>query len=483
MGLLQGIKKVTEHKDIYANDEMYQSIDMWNDLYKGYHKEIHDVSYHTIEEGKQTRRMMSLNMPKVVSEEMASLVFNEKCEINISNKKVSKFVEGVLKDNKFNKLFQDYLEFGFALGGMVIKPYEKDGKVKLSFVTADCFIPVSYGNEGVIEAVFVNEWRKGKAKYTHLEWHLWENGIYTIKNEVYKSENGTDDLGVKISLKSVFPKLKEVVPIKNLSKTLFSHFKPNIANNIDTQSPLGISVFGNSLDTLKMIDTMFDSFHREFKLGKKRIAVSANAIKTIVDSQTGEVKRYFDSNDEAYESFPFDEMDTDTVKDIKVELRVDEHESAINAALNLFAMQTGFSPGTFVFDGQSMKTATEVVSEQSKTFKTKKSHETIIESGLQELIHSIVEIGQLYNIYKGTEDFEVTVAFDDSVAEDKTAEMTRLSQELSQNMIPKKRAIMKYYGLSETEAKQWMQEINEENATATAESVNFFGTQGQGSDE
>src|SRR5690625_6305264 len=110
-------------------------------------------------------------------------------------------------------------------------------------------------------------------------------------------------------------------------------------------------------------------------------------------------------------------MDVTYIHYINVELRVEEHISAINALLNLYAMQTGFSSGTFTFDGQSMKTATEVISEQSKTFKSKKSHEIIIESALQELIHTIIELADLYGIHNATKDYEIKVSLDDSIVD------------------------------------------------------------------
>src|SRR5699024_2247424 len=146
-----------------------------------------------------------------------------------------------LKNNKFNKKFQDYLEYSFAMGGMVIKPYVEDEQVKLSFVTADCFIPISWSNETIREGLFINETQKGKKKYTLLEWHLWIDGTYTIKNELYESETG-NDLGTKISLSRLYPDLDEETKINNVDKPLFVYFKPNTANNIDIQSPLGISL-------------------------------------------------------------------------------------------------------------------------------------------------------------------------------------------------------------------------------------------------
>ncbi|WP_077623832.1 phage portal protein [Sediminibacillus massiliensis] len=479
LNIIKGINSLENHKDIYMNEEMYQKIDDWKALYKGYHEEIHTIKYHTVGKGQQTRRMQTLNMPKVISEEMASLVFNEKCEISIGDEGLKKDINDVFKKNKFYKKFQDYLEYNFAHGGMVIKPYVEGEQIKFSFVTADCFIPISWGNDGVREGVFVNEFRKGNKKYTHLEWHIWENGIYVIRNEVYESKNG-NDLGIKVPLERFFPDLDEEVPIENLKRPLFVYFKPNIANNIDTQSPMGISLYANSIDTIKSIDTAFDSFQREFRLGKKRILVPAQMVKTVVDPNTQEFHRYFDADDETYEAMKYQQPEEGKIHDISIELRVEEHISAINAMLNLLAMQTGFSSGTFTFDGQSMKTATEVVSEQSKTFKSKKSHETIIEAGLQELIESIVQIGELYKLISAPKDVEVTVTFDDSVAEDKTAEVARSIQLVSNKLSPRKKEIMKIHGVTEEEALEMMKEIDEENATATAQDVDFFGT-GQGS--
>src|SRR5699024_729755 len=286
MGLIKGIEKVAEHKEISMNEEMYQQIEVWKALYKGYHEPWHKLKYHTIE-GQQTRRMDTLNMAKTSASEMASLVFNEKCDISISDDPLKEFIhDDVFKHNKFYKKFQDYLEYSFAMGGMVIKPYVDNDQIKLSFVTADSFIPTAWSNETITEGVFINEFRKGDTKYTNLEWHVWENGEYVIRNEVYESKNG-DDLGVKVPLEQFFPNLDEEVKIAGLKKPLFVYFKPNTANNIDTQSPLGISLYANALDTMKAIDVAFDSFNREFRLGKKRIIVPAHMVKTVVDPQNG----------------------------------------------------------------------------------------------------------------------------------------------------------------------------------------------------
>src|SRR5690625_3503946 len=346
------------------------------------------------------------------------------------------------------------------MGGMVIKPYVDNGEIKLSFVTADCFIPVSWQNDNIYEAVFINESQRGKKYYTLLEWHVWEDGTYVIRNDLYESET-QNEVGYPVSLSALYPDLEEEVRIENIKRPLFVYFKPNTANNFDTQSPLGISLYANALDTMKAIDTAFDSFHREFRLGKKRIFVQDNRIRVVYDGD-GKPHRYFDSSDEVYEGYPSGDMVETKIHDIKVELRVDEHVAAINALLNLFAMQTGFSSGTFTFDGQSMKTATEVISEQSKTFKSKQSHEVIIESALIELVHVILTIAELYGIYSTNEEIEVTVAFDDSIAEDKSAEIDKQIRLVQAELQSKNRAIMDIFGVTEDEAELIVAEIIEE---------------------
>lgn len=475
MGLLKGIKKVTDNRKITIDEESYKQIDIWKAIYSGHFAEWHNLKYQTIE-GQKQRKMASLNMAKVITQEMSSLIFNEKCSINISDEQLFKEIKNVLDDNNFNREFQKYLEYMLSLGGMVIKVYH-DGDIKLSFVTADCFVPVSWDNSKVTEGVFINESTKAGKYYTLLEWHLLEHDEegqkqHVIKNELYVSRN-KGELGVKTELKELYENLEDEVRINDLSRPTFVYFRPNTANNLDLYSPLGISMYANSLDVLRSLDIAFDSFQREFVLGKKRIIVPVSAIKHVVDPISGMSHRYFDSTDEVYEAMKLE--GDQRIQDISVELRVEEHTAAINALLNYLAMQTGFSAGAFSFDGQGVKTATEVVSENSKTFKTKQSHETILEDCIRDLVDVIVDIAALYSKFDTTEDYEVTVTFDDSIAEDQTAEINKQVTLVMNGLTTKKLAIMKIHGVSEEEAKKIVEEIQNENKMVMPEGVDFFG--------
>ena len=79
MGLIKGVRDLAKHKQIDLDEQFYQKIDLWDALYKGYHEDdFYKLKYHTIANGEQSRRMLTLNMPKTIAQDMATLIFNEK---------------------------------------------------------------------------------------------------------------------------------------------------------------------------------------------------------------------------------------------------------------------------------------------------------------------------------------------------------------------------------------------------------------------
>jgi A118 family predicted phage portal protein len=182
------------------------------------------------------------------------------------------------------------------------------------------------------------------------------------------------------------------------------------------------------METLHAIDICFDSFVREFRLGKKRIIVPARMIRTVTDPATGQQLRYFDATDETYEALSTDDPDSLKIQDNSVALRVEEHVAALNAFLNIFCLQVGLSAGTFSFDAHDgLKTATEVVSENSKTYKTVKNMQSQIAPSIRELVDAIIEVASLYDVtWEGASiralkdrGYEVKITLDDGITQDR----------------------------------------------------------------
>ena len=454
-GIAREYRTVFDLGNVPAFGQFYDfGIYIWKALYKGFYKPWHMIPAATIANPKQTRELYRMNAAKAVCAEMAGLVWGEECEINVSidgresddenPDPLNEFVQSVLCANAFREKMQESIEEGCALGGSALKVWrdvrhdsngnEVEGTdcVRIGYSMADQFVPISWDNAQVKEGVFISRVAKAGWYYTRLEWHTWDGMTYTVKNELFRSEmqkgaNGDsqDILGIRVPLAEMYPFLEEetIIPVGD---SLFSYWRTPIANNLDDNSPLGMSVYGNALETLHALDICYDSFVREFRLGKKRIIVPARAVRMVVDPQTGAMCRYFDANDEAYEALASDDPNDLKVQDNSIELRVEEHVAALNAFLSVLCLQLGFSANTFSFSQhEGMKTATEVVSENSKTYKTIKTIQNQLRPAIEHLVRNIIDVAVLYGMeWEGQtveslagRGYHVNIVFDDGVTQ------------------------------------------------------------------
>lgn len=519
-------KMSKEFKDIFEvggvpayNQFYYFGIFIWKYIYKGFYKPWHRVLAPTLADSKRKRNLESLCMAKAVCAELAGLIWSEQCEVHVSTGKelaedeidpLDAFVQKVLKDNAFVTKMQEHIEQSLALGGGALKVWAEadylDGKpvpgsehIEIGYAMADQFVPTAWTNAKVTEGVFISREAKDGYYYTRLEWHKWNGKTYVIENELYRSEikevmnaegekEPQDILGYRYPLQSIYPFLNESTALEYVEDTLFAYYRTAIANNIDDNSPLGVSIYANALATLHALDVCYDSFMREFTLGKKRIIVPASAVKTVVDPNSGQFCRYFDANDEVYEALATDDTEQLKIQDNSVELRVDEHISAINAFLSVLCLQIGFSAGTFTFDQhQGLKTATEVISENSKTYKTIKSHQTQIKAAIERIVHGIINVAELYDIeFEGqkisslvSDGYEVKVNFDDSILQDRQTNINEGIMLMNNGLMSKMTYMTKILGMTDEEAKQELEKIKSENGQVDTVNVDDFGIGGE----
>jgi A118 family predicted phage portal protein len=513
-GIARSYKTVFELGGVPAFAQFYDfGIFPWKMLYRGFYKPWHLIHAPTISNPEATRQMFRMNAAKAVCSELAGLVWGEECSVRVTMDgrdseepdPLGEFVTEVLRRNAFREKMQESIEQACALGGSALKVWrdvrhDENGNeipdtqcIRIGYAMADQFVPISWDNAQVKEGVFISRVAKGGWYYTRLEWHTWTGETYTIRNELYRSENekgaggdSQDILGIRVPLAELYPFLDEetIVPV---GESLMCYWRTPIANNLDDNSPLGVSVYGNALETLHALDICYDSFVREFRLGKKRIIVPARAVRTVVDPQTGAMRRYFDPGDETYEALATDDPADLQIKDNSVELRVQEHIDAINAFLNILCLQVGFSAGTFTFDtSQGMMTATQVVSQNSKTFKTIRTVQNQLRPAIEHLVRSIVDVAILYDMdWDGQKvaslaagGYHVNITFDDGVTQDRQTNITEGVTLVGAGLLSKYTFMTdpKYgQGLTPEEAEAELQRIRQEGTGNAVDVTKIFG--------
>ena len=471
---------INDHPKVNINPDELERI---SQDFREYAGKYPKVKYINSNNDSCNRDYCFLNMRKLTAEMMSSLVFNEQVEIKVDDDTANEFIQHVFEHNDFKKNMIRYLEPMFASGGLAVRPYvDIDTKeVEFSWALANAFFPLRHNSGGITEGVMMFSTVKTENKktvyYTLLEFHEWNDTDYVITNELYRTEDRTV-IGDKVPLgyNGVYEGIEPETTITGLSKPIFNYLKPSGFNNFSLDSPLGVGICDNATTTLKQINDTYDQFNWEIRMGQRSVIVSDHLLNYTFDEQGNRIGPVFDPDVNIYRPMRMD-GDTDFVKDITHDIRTEQYIAAINQFFKTLEMQMQLSVGTFSFDGQSVKTATEIVSENSLTYRTRNMQCNEVEKFIKGLIVSILEIAAATTVkgsklYTGTiPTFEqISVDFDDGIFESAEQKLEFYSNAKMAGIVPTTEAIKGVFKLTDEEALKWLKMIiKQETMTDPAE--------------
>lgn len=421
-----------------VQDDYYSRIELWKKWYGGKVPAVHNYTqYNGRRKLRRTRK--SLGLAKTVSEDWANLLLNEKFQIGVDKASAKKKIDAVLVANEFAKRANQLVELAFALGTGAFVEYLDGDDVKIDYIRAGMIYPISWDNGRVQECAFASERTTGKQKKVYLNIHRLEAGKYVIENHMF-DRNGS------VLTETDLP--DEVLPEVRTGSAIprFQIFSPNIANNIDPDSPLGISVYANALDQLESADLVYDSYCNEFRLGRKRITVPISMARMAME-EDGTSTPVFDDNDTEFYAVPQDDKSENKIQEHNMEIRSEAHDTGIQTMLNLVSWKTGSGGKRYVFrrDGQ-VRTATEVISENSDLYRNLKKHELSLEAALLGMIDSIADLLHLGAV-------KASISFDDSIISDTDSDKMTFLQEIRDGVRQKWEYRVKFFGEDEETAK------------------------------
>ncbi len=439
----------------------YSKIEQWEQWYQGKVKEFHYYRAYNGRKNVMCERL-SLQMAKKVCEDWANLLMNEKVAITIDGQKEQHFIDEVLKNNNFIVKANEAQELKAAYGTVAYVPYMANVEVKkdsgevikgnkelscihINYIAGDCIFPLSWENGIIKECAFGSRKTVEGKEYFYLQLHMLEKGMYVIENVLFDDTNGQM---LEVAINSI--KGFETIAPKIYTQKKTPQFvidKMNIVNNIDKNNPMGIAVFANSIDILKAIDIVFDSYNNEFLLGRKRIMVAEEAL-----HMDTEGKMTFDPTDMAFYRLPEGIENENFIHEIDMSLRANEHEIALQNRLQLLSAKSGFGENHYKFDQGGIATATQVISENSYLFRTLKKHEIILENALKELVKILLLMGNQYLSLGLNEQAETVIDFDDSIIEDRQTKLNDMRLDVSAGLLKPEYYIAQKYNVTLQEA-------------------------------
>ena len=431
------VQKLTELGYTTIPEAFYSKVAEWKSWYQGNVKGFHSYRVRNGESVVKCKRY-SLGMGKKLCEDWANLLMNEKVQITLEGQREQEFVDRILTENNFTVRANEMQEMKSALGTVAYIPrvigqeVSESGEIvpgnasgiAIDYVTIENIYPLAWSNGYISECAFSSVVTRGGKDYAYLQIHKkGADGLYIIENRIYRYDNEllSDEQLVNVA---GFERIPPVVHTGS-DRRQFVIDRPNIVNNYNYLLPTGISVYANAIDVMQGVDIAYDSYVNEFVLGKKRIMVKPSASKYL------DGEPVFDPSDVVFYVLPEDVSDSAVITPIDMALRTAEHNTGIQDQLNILSSKCGFGETYYRFDGGSVATATQVISENSTLFRTIKKHEIILEQVLDELCRVILRLGNAAMGLGLDENVEISIDFDDSIIEDDTTNFSRDMQMLS----------------------------------------------------
>lgn len=449
---------LVERKYDTVTDETYSHIDEWLEWYQGDVPNFHNYKiYNGVTTTKQKR--YRLGMAKKVCEDWANLMLNEKVAIKAGEYEGR--LNEILQRNNFSVRGNQLVEMAFALGTAAFVEYMDDnGNVVIDFIRADMIYPISWDNGDITECAFGSNRISGGKEIIYLQIHRKgretdseENGEKQENPDTYYIENRYIDAE---SGKELDPP-DSVLPVidTGYDRPLFQIVMPNICNNVDLDSPLGVSIYANSISQLQGCDLVYDSYMNEYILGRKRILVPLAQAKRQMQND-GVLTPAFDPDDTVYYLLPDDRNNSQSLTEVDMSIRAQEHELGIQRSLDLLSLKCGMGTGRYQFENGGVKTATEVISDKSDLYQNRQKNVIVLEAALIGMAQAVafLDCGSVP---------EVTVDFDDSIIEDTNTTIDRNIKLVSAGLRSKLTAIMEIDKCSEADAKKEMKRIAEDN--------------------
>lgn len=441
----------------------YNNILTWQYWYKGLVPSFHYYNVKLADGTTVQKEKLTMNYAKKVSEDMSKLLWSNKVQINLDSEEKTQALWEILDNNNFSQMISQQIEMCAMNGTVVFSEFLFQNNVIIDYVgDATKIIPYTYRNNIITGLVTISQFTRIENKksiyYTHLTYHEYSDNSYTKYNELYRSKTQYD-LGREVDFKTLFPDVQEVVVYENIEYPHFQVLRFPICNNYDFDNPMGVSIYANSIDRLKAIDTKYDSFNNEFISGRKRILVDASALKGVPqvgDSGNITTALYFDRNDTTYVALRG--MDQQPIKDIDFNLRYQEHIDSIQSEVNWVSSNIGFGENFYNIGGNQPKTATEVISQDNDAYRTKQSYETAIIECLKCLIQAVCYLA-------GIQVRNIDIVMDYSRFKNDSAEQTRLMQEVNAGITSKVDYRVKVYNEDEEIAKAKIESIKSSDPT------------------
>jgi A118 family predicted phage portal protein len=491
MNIVRFVEYLNRTEHLHIDAAYYAYIDQWKQWWRGFVPQVHDIKETASDGSTISRHMASLRMPKAACEDWASLLLNDKTTVTIADHQSAAWLVGnddqtggLLRQLAFwpnaNKLVE--LAFRSGTGAFVLSVEgttagQIGGKIVLDYAPAECILPISVRHGVVEEVAFASEVTVDGHSCIYLQLHqLVKNPAggrqYKITNRYFESHE-TDGESADYTERALPPGVARSL-LTGADVPLFALFSPAVVKNLPGGPGLGMAVFSEAVDAAAQVDLAFDNYKQDLFLGGKKVFYNKRLMRPLIGAD-GQQHFIPPDNIRRQQFFQVPDAGPDDPPDwheYNPDLRVEANSKAVQDALDYFSFKCGLGTRRYRFELDGAKTATEYNGSRQDMVQHANRHQIQIEAALIQIFRAMLWAGKTQLGAPVDPETEITINFDDSYITDSETRRAQYKQDALDGFLPRYRYLMEWYGMSEAEAKQAVQEAGDE--TGANEPISFF---------
>ena len=399
-----------------------------------------------------------LNFAKRCCSDDANLC--EVLEINAGAGGQNNYVNTILAASEFNTQYRKQLEKTSADGTtacyirldnatLLDNGKATGGTIKLNYVEAEAFIPLTVENDIVLEAGFSGSALKGGKKRTTLVLFLMgESGLYTADTHIF-DEHGNElkELETSVILGDVKP---------------FAVMRNAEVNNLDDMDGYGLPKIYGAIPMLKVLDLAYNVLFGDLDKADKLLLINEmmcqfdGSGKHITPNE--QVKKLFVLLGEKLPE------QKELIQEYNPEIRIEQITKSFELALSLLSMMFGYGTKKYSFEGGQITTATEYIGERQDQMQELNRQRQEAIRYIQDICRAVMWFSNTFHSTSYNIDEDILIDFDDSYITDKEAELERKRNDALSFDIPQITIwyLMDAYNMAEEEATALVMQKQEE---------------------
>ena len=256
-----------------------------------------------------------------------------------------------------------------------------------------------------------------------------------------------------ISLDAVpqWAELDSELTLGGIMRPLFGYFRVPLANNIDCDSPLGVSVYSRAVDTIRQADEQWSRMLWEFEGTELAVDISEQAFE-LDDNGAVKIPKRFKR---LFRALNLGDTEKPLYQVFSPQIREEPLYKGFQHILQLIEFQCGLAYGTLSDPQTVEKTAEEIKSSKQRSYSTVASLQSSLQAALTDVVYAM-DVWATINGLAPAGKYEVSFSWDDSIVVDSDKEFLQRMQLASAQYIRPELMLSWYFGCSEEEARKMM---------------------------